>query len=690
MTMPDVSSLPEDVDEAYVDDPTDPAVKIHQKHHTTVHKAIKALAAAQPTGAFHAQRAAVHHDPSASPNGAISAGAVLDAGTVLNNSGTGPIKYASGRFAHDAGATVGATSAGYLQVDTGSDSVRLMLAEVAWAPNALGALAIVIPSTLATWNSPSAVPAAGVHLTAYGNGIWNMACWNPGGGAVGKIDNSIQPGTAASFTVTVQTTTPSGTQTTAALTTATLTAASLQAALEGLSNVGAGKVTVTKSKSGNYGIVWAASLGATTVTAAGAGMGMAAPLPLSPGNTIPAVVTYGTGITIYGDYLTVGRYATVWDNKLRWFETYVFPETDEVLLVFPDGSNSGMMKHPSIGLWTSSRGVFELFENNSSAIDTPATLGRIAVGNARVQQDSPVTSKTSVLGLLAAKQAITLYEGTNTTAADITARGSIPPGIAFLELILIAGSGGGGSGACQPSGTAANGGGAGGSGGIIREIIPASALGTSWAATVGRGGAGGASVSATSVGNPGAVGSLSKFASGGAVYQALAAGGGSGGNPGATVANGGGAGGPFATGGSSNGGNGVAGSNGVGIVANLGVPGSASGGGVTAAAVATNGGIGGSNLVRGLTGGTAGIVGGSAPGVGTDGTATVVAAPVAGVPGPGVGGGAGSAVGAAQAGASPVMYGVGGGGGGASLAGSASGGGGNGIGGYVLIRAHLF
>lgn len=43
MTMPDTSTLPENVDATYADDPNDPAQKAHQQHHDLLHKAVKAV-----------------------------------------------------------------------------------------------------------------------------------------------------------------------------------------------------------------------------------------------------------------------------------------------------------------------------------------------------------------------------------------------------------------------------------------------------------------------------------------------------------------------------------------------------------------------------------------------------------------------------------------------------------------------
>lgn len=294
---------------------------------------------------------------------------------------------------------------------------------------------------------------------------------------------------------------------------------------------------------------------------------------------------------------------------------------------------------------------------------------------------------TNAARSLIAAGTVVLYEGANTGAADIVTSGNIPAGTTRLDVVMIGSSGGGGSGACQPAGTAANGGGAGGSGGVIRETIPASALGTTWSATIGRAGAGGASVSATGNGVNGGDGRLSKFTTGTTTLQANAGGGGGGGGSGATVGAGGLTGSPFANAGGASAANGGAGNGGAAGAPNLGVASSAAGGGITTASVANNGGQGGSNTVRGYTGGSAGVVGGAAPGRGVDVVGASITSTPPGVPGPGVGGGAASITGAAQAGADAAGFGVGGGGGGASLNGKASGSGGAGIGGYLLIRA---
>lgn len=640
-------------------------------------------------------RSAIHHNPANSADNAITAGTDLDSGEVFSNTGNRKIKFADGRFKHDPAAASGSNTAGYLQVEC-ADVVRSMRAEVAWASSAIGAVAFVVPSTLAEWNfDTSSLPAAGVHLTAYGNGIWNIAVWNPAPGSPGHIDHSVQPGTATSFTLTVQTSTPSSTQTTASIA-ADASAAQVKSALEALSNVAADEVTVLKSPSGNFGLIWDTGLGSVTVTATASGgtMGMSAPLPTDESNTIDPVVTYGTGLTQYGSYTTVGRYDTVWDDELRWLDVLIYPETDEVLVLFPDGSNSGMLRHPGIGLLNSSRAVFELFENNTASVDTPASLGRIAADSQQTVRDSPFIDNRRAVELLSSAAPVTLYAGGNTTTSDITANGAIPAGTRWIELVLIAGGGGGGGGGCQTSGTAVNGGSGGGSGGVIKEIIPASALGTTWNATIGKGGLGGASISATGDGTNGTAGTTSKFISltGSTVlahYQTYPGGPGLGGKSGATIALGGYVGGPFATAGANSGVNGAAGGGGGQMFVQLGNPASGAGGGITTAPAANNGGAGGSNLVRGYTGGTAGVVGGANPGRGTDSTATPITTTPAGTPGPGAGGGAASISGAAQDGADSAAWGVGGGGGGASLNGSASGAGGDGKGGYLIAIAHF-
>ncbi|MDQ3343829.1 MAG: hypothetical protein M3524_09700 [Actinomycetota bacterium] len=51
MTMPDLSGLPDDPDTLYADDPNDPLVKVHQQHHGTLHRAVKALIPLSQKGA---------------------------------------------------------------------------------------------------------------------------------------------------------------------------------------------------------------------------------------------------------------------------------------------------------------------------------------------------------------------------------------------------------------------------------------------------------------------------------------------------------------------------------------------------------------------------------------------------------------------------------------------------------------
>lgn len=640
------------------------------------------------------RRAPVYDDPTARADGAVAAGMPLAAGTVFNNTGQKKIKLVGGRYLHDPAAASGSSSAGYLQIQTPGGAVaRILRAMVAWPANALGAVAYVFPSSLATWDHDAGtLPCAPVHLTTYGNGIWNVGVWNPAAGQSGHVDHSVQPGTVASFKLTVQTTTPASTQTTASIT-AGASAATVQAAIEALSNVAPGAVTVRKSSTGNYGLTWASSLGAVTLTATPTGgtMGMAAPLPTNPNNTIAGVVSYASGLTKYGEDTTVGRYATVWDSNLRPLEAYVDPSTNSVQVIFPDGSTSGPMVHPAIGLWhDSDKAIVELFENNTSAVDTPAQFGEFSADSVVFTKDSSILSKTAVLDLIAGKKAVVLYEGSNATGADLTASGAIPPGTVSVEVIMVAAGAGAGSGGCNVAGAACTGGSAGGSGGVLRERIPATALGTSWNAQLGKPGVGGASVSATGNGNSGTAANPTFFTSGSVSLRAL--GGGStstAGQAGTSAGSAGGAGGPFASAGSSAGASGGAGGAGANVSANLGTAGSGGGGGLTTGDVASNGGKGGDNLVRNTTGGTAGVVGGAAPTVGLTPQGTAITAPVAGVPGPGAGGGASSATGAAQAGADAISYGIGGGGGGASRNGFASGRGGNGGPSYIRVVAHL-
>jgi hypothetical protein len=622
-------------------------------------------------------RATIYHDPS-NKTGAIVAGAVLDSGqTIVNNVGSWPLSYSGGKIVH-APTTVGSSTAGYVQVLSPSGPVRRMTGYVSWPSGALGAAAFVIPS--AFWNqSTGTLPIAGFHVTMYGNGLWTGGIWNPTHTQAGHVCEILTLGAATAVTLSVVNT--SGTVATSSLSVATMTAASLQSALAALSNVGAGKVTVVSGAApGAFGVTWSTALSATTMTvSAQTGSGA-------------SVIEIPSGVLTYADSTSNGRYATVWDGVARQIDIWLYPETNQGIVYFPDGTNSGMFTHPGIGLFCGSGyAVFELFENNTSASDVPASFGRLSVDNFVSQDDAPAPTKVDVTKQIAASKPFVACDQVNTTSSTISLSGSVPPGTTFAEVVLIGATGGGGSGGCAAAAAAANGGGAASSAGYISAMVPASALGTTWQLTIPPRGLGGASVSTSgTVGNAGAtpLAFYSKFGCGLTLLAAYNGSGGSAGTLGATVAAASSTGFPFGTVGVGAPANGAVGSNGVTNSTSLGTAGSASGGGVSSGGVATNGGVGGANLPRLLTGGTAGVVGGAAPGVGLT-AAGVAPVAIPAIPGVGVGGGAASASGAAQAGITPTMYGVGGSGGGASTAGFASGAGGDGVGGYILLKFHF-
>ena len=108
------------------------------------------------------------------PNGALTA---FDTGQPVINFGNCPISVAGGELVHTPGP---ANSAGYIEVDMGKP-VTYMRAEVCW-PNETSpspaSVTFVVAS--AQWNIGSgakALPAAGIHLVVYPNGIWHVSRW---------------------------------------------------------------------------------------------------------------------------------------------------------------------------------------------------------------------------------------------------------------------------------------------------------------------------------------------------------------------------------------------------------------------------------------------------------------------------------------------------------------------------------
>jgi hypothetical protein len=218
-----------------------------------------------------------------------------------------------------------------------------------------------------------------------------------------------------------------------------------------------------------------------------------------------------------------------------------------------------------------------------------------------------------------------------------------PANAVTVTVAMVGGGGGGGSGRRGAAATVRCGGGGGGGGGLTQMMLPASALGSTVAVTVGVGGAGGAATTVNDTsGTAGSTGGTSQF---GAFIKA--AGGTGGGGGGLNVA-------------------GAAGTGNVGT---------------------SIGGNGGASSTAGPpaggTGGAAGVVDTTAPTAGGSVTAGLP------LPGGGGGGGAASSTTAAQTGANGGLYGAAGGGGGASLNGNNSGKGGDGATGIVVVITHF-
>lgn len=258
-----------------------------------------------------------------------------------------------------------------------------------------------------------------------------------------------------------------------------------------------------------------------------------------------------------------------------------------------------------------------------------------------------------------------------------------PSGAVLVEVVCFGGGGGGGSGRRGAAATVRCAGGAGAGAGMSRAAIPAAALASTVAVTVGSGGTGGAAVAVDDTnGNAGGAATQSSFGSHLRGGVATGASGGSGGTATSGTA------GTGSIGNAGTGGNGGAASTSGGVGAagattGTAASGAGAGGGITSGDVAGAGGNGGSTLVASLSVAAGGVVGGAGP----TGGATQGAG--ANLPGYGGGGGAASTSGAAQAGADGGLYGGGGGGGGASVNGNPSGAGGNGAPGVVQVTTYF-
>ncbi|MGU3500902.1 hypothetical protein [Mycobacterium sp. C31M] len=117
-----------------------------------------------------------HYTPTGKANGAIGA---MDTGQAVSSFGNSAGLVDGGVIVHTPTNPSGA-SAAYYQVNAGG-RVRRIGCEVRWAPNSVGALAIVLP--VSAWSSPGGnlvAGVAGMHLVIYGNGVWHCSeIFNP-------------------------------------------------------------------------------------------------------------------------------------------------------------------------------------------------------------------------------------------------------------------------------------------------------------------------------------------------------------------------------------------------------------------------------------------------------------------------------------------------------------------------------
>lgn len=124
-------------------------------------------------------RAALLYDPATKSDGQLASTLSADTGQTMtafvHTIRPAPLTISSGVLTHTPAA--GGNSAGYLQADLGG-RVRRIGAMVSWPLNALGIVALVIPS--AAW-APNTLPNAGFHLGVNGNGIWTLTRYTTGG-----------------------------------------------------------------------------------------------------------------------------------------------------------------------------------------------------------------------------------------------------------------------------------------------------------------------------------------------------------------------------------------------------------------------------------------------------------------------------------------------------------------------------
>jgi hypothetical protein len=135
-----------------------------------------------------------HYTPTGKPNGTVTA---LDSGQTVATFGDSPGVVSSGVLVTTA--TGSPPHGTYYQADMGA-TVRRIGCEVKWPANAVGALAFVLP--VSAWGPPGGHPSgdnsaganAGVHLTLYGNGIWDCGNWNALAGTVTSYASSTTHG----------------------------------------------------------------------------------------------------------------------------------------------------------------------------------------------------------------------------------------------------------------------------------------------------------------------------------------------------------------------------------------------------------------------------------------------------------------------------------------------------------------
>lgn len=145
----------------------------HRVAHQKIHSGLKSV----KKNLEGIKRSEVRFDPSNKSNGPI--GSAMDTGeaitTFASPTSPSPLAISSGLITHTPYS--GTNSAGYMQAEL-PERVRKIGCRAQWATNALGVLALVVPS--AQW-STGVLPNAGFHLSINGNGIWSLTRFTTGG-----------------------------------------------------------------------------------------------------------------------------------------------------------------------------------------------------------------------------------------------------------------------------------------------------------------------------------------------------------------------------------------------------------------------------------------------------------------------------------------------------------------------------